>query len=171
MKKLLALLVVLWSFVAIVFVAITTIGLVKGEKLGHPRPSPGQSYAVTVQGTRLFLSERDGRFIAFVDDAHHMGQERLWWCPVERVFAAPTHGEMFDADGSYLAGPATRDLDRVAVSEYGDGSLLVAGWVEEGRSRPLGGEHLDGLEPRLRDLAEAGWGGPGFCAGHVSTRG
>lgn len=89
MKKLLALLVVLWSFVAIVFVAITTIGLVKGEKLGHPRPSPGQSYAVTVQGRRLFLSERDGRFIAFVDDAHHMGQERLWWCPVERVLPRP----------------------------------------------------------------------------------
>jgi hypothetical protein len=72
-----------------------------------------------------FFVVRDGeRVRAFVDDAQHLPGERLWWCPREKQFAAPTHGETFASDGTKVAGPAQRDLDQYNTSVE-DGDLVI----------------------------------------------
>jgi Rieske Fe-S protein len=43
------------------------------------------------------------------------GEDTLWWCPQENVFAAPTHGEVFAQDGEALGGPAQRGLNELYV--------------------------------------------------------
>lgn len=60
---------------------------------------------------RVFIV-RDGNDVTVFDTdiQHQPGEGHLWWCPNERVFAAPAHGELFDARGRYLAGPAARGL-------------------------------------------------------------
>jgi len=78
-----------------------------------------------VQGVPVFLV-RHGRDVkGYLDDAQHLANEQLWWCPAEEVFVSPFHGELFDAQGRALAGPAFGDLERVGVKVTAGGVVVV----------------------------------------------
>jgi hypothetical protein len=57
------------------------------------------------------------------------------WCPAQRFFEDPETGSKWGADGSYLAGPATRDLDRLRSKVVGDVLQVAPGAVAEGSAR------------------------------------
>lgn len=74
-----------------------------------------------VSGRRLgpegVIFVRDGSHVTvFVNDAQHLAGEPVVWCPASQVFYAPTHGERFAVDGTYLSGPARRGLDRLPTT-------------------------------------------------------
>jgi hypothetical protein len=95
--------------------------------------------AHTVQGVPLFLV-RHGRDVkGFLDDAQHLANEQLWWCSAEEVFVSPFHGELFDAGGRLLAGPARQDLGQVAVEVTASGIVTVDPFtVQQGTTRKAG---------------------------------
>jgi hypothetical protein len=74
-----------------------------------------------VGGRPVFLV-RDGRHVTtFLTDVHHLpGEKTLLYCPTERVFASPTHAEVFDEAGAIVGGPAQRGLDRFKTTIAGD---------------------------------------------------
>jgi nitrite reductase/ring-hydroxylating ferredoxin subunit len=84
----------------------------------------------------VFLVKHGRSVEGFLDRAQHLANEQLWWCPDEEVFVSPFHGELFDAQGRALAGPASRDLDRVSVEVAVDGVVVVDPFtVERGAAR------------------------------------
>jgi nitrite reductase/ring-hydroxylating ferredoxin subunit len=93
--------------------------------------------AHTIQGVPVFLVSRHSRDVkGYLDAAQHLANEQLWWCPAEEVFVSPFHGELFDAEGHLLAGPAVRDLDRVAVTVTTTGVVVVDPFtVRQGMAR------------------------------------
>jgi hypothetical protein len=68
-------------------------------------------------GTTPTFVVRDGVSVrVFLTNAQDLpGEDALWWCPQEKVFAAPTHGEVFGPDGEALGGPAQRGLNELYV--------------------------------------------------------
>jgi nitrite reductase/ring-hydroxylating ferredoxin subunit len=175
MKRLLAWSALVGGLAGIVVVAVTLTGLIRAEleqPLGLRRPAPGEVYAATVQGHRVWISNQNGEVFAFLDDANHMeGGESLWWCHAERLFAAPTHGELFGPAGERIAGPAARGLDRVGVSEHADGSLLInPNDVVPGR-RSAPGDQIHFVDPEVwnRYMSGEAWGVGGFCARHAEA--
>jgi nitrite reductase/ring-hydroxylating ferredoxin subunit len=89
-----------------------------------------------IQGVPVFIV-RHGRDVhGYLDDAQHLPNEQLWWCPAEEVFVSPLHGELFDAQGRALAGPAFQDLDRVSVQVTAGGVVVVDPFtVQQGTAR------------------------------------
>jgi hypothetical protein len=78
---------------------------------------------VTVQrlGEDSVFVRRDEReVVVFAADARHLPGEALWWCPAQRVFTSPQHGESFDADGKLIFGPAQGGMLRFDVQVTGD---------------------------------------------------
>lgn len=131
-----------------------TPGVVEGERL------------------RVFATRPNGedQALAFVADAQHLDGEGLWWCPDEKVFLAPTHGELFDPGGQLVAGPARADLDRLPLQTTDDG-LLVADTDqrEPGTPRDTGLGLKADLNPSVYDRYRHDWRTPGtrpFCADH-----
>jgi Rieske Fe-S protein len=125
---------------------------------------PSGVSARRVGNVHVFLARDGEQVLAFVNSAQHMPGEKIWWCPKEQVFAAPTHGETFDAQGRHIGGPASRDLDRLAVTLGPNGkvsidsSKVLAGLATAAPySRPEG----------VPDLA-AEWP-PGFCSSHIAS--
>jgi len=114
-----------------------------------------------VGGYRFFLVRDGDDVIALRDDAQHLPGERLWWCPNERHFFAPTHGETFDLRGRKIAGPSTRDLDRYTTTIHAGELVVDFTSVERGASRTE------------RALPRPPWnGGPGsYCDGAMTTSG
>jgi nitrite reductase/ring-hydroxylating ferredoxin subunit len=75
--------------------------------------------------TPAFLVKRGDKVQVFLTDVQHLpGERALWWCPREGLFAAPTHGELFDAEGRVIGGPAGAGLNRLAARVV-DGRLVV----------------------------------------------
>jgi Rieske Fe-S protein len=64
--------------------------------------------------TAVFFVRDDDRVRVFISNAQHLkGETTLWWCPAEKLFYAPTHGETFGPNGRILGGPQQRGLDRI----------------------------------------------------------
>ncbi len=82
-------------------------------------------------GVQVFLLRRGHSVRAFLNRSPHLG-EPLWYCVREGVFVSPAHGELFDAAGRYVDGPAPRGLDRVQVRVEGDDVLVNPRVVERG---------------------------------------
>jgi nitrite reductase/ring-hydroxylating ferredoxin subunit len=100
------------------------------------RSLPEGVSAHEVQGVPVFIIRHGRQVEAFLDSAQHLANEQLWWCPIEEVFVSPFHGELFDAQGRALAGPASRDLDRVSVKVTADDAVVVDPFtVQEGAER------------------------------------
>ncbi len=105
-----------------------------------------------IQGVPVFLARDVEEVVGFVDDAQHLGTERLWWCQKEEVFVSPAHGELFNARGQLIEGPAFRDLDRMSVTVTLGGVVRVhprnlqRGTVREGR-----GLEAAGVRPAVWD--------------------
>lgn len=128
-----------------------------------------------VQGVPVFLM-RHGRDVqAYLDDAQHLANEQLWWCPAEEVFLSPFHSELFDADGRALAGPAFRGLDRVSVKVTADGGVVVDPFtVQPGPARRV--QDLSMLDGKVwtayRSWSGLTTGGPSsFCQPRVVGEG
>jgi hypothetical protein len=68
-------------------------------------------------GRSVFVVRHGEAFKAFLPDPRHLpGESTLWWCPRERQFASPTHGEFFTEEGRVLGGPARGDLNRLTLN-------------------------------------------------------
>jgi hypothetical protein len=108
-----------------------------------------------------------------VNSAQHLPGERLWWCPDEKVFVSPSHGELFGANGHYLAGPASRDLDRATVTDDASGKLAVdLSRIQRGKARSQP-DSFEGLSPdvksRYLEWSGRDQGAPSsFCHNHIA---
>ena len=89
----------------------------------------------------VFVVRHGDAFNAFLSDVRHLpGDSTLWWCPHERQFASPTHGEFFTEDGKILGGPARGDLNRLTVGVrqgrlVSDGTVII-GSPASGEGKP-----------------------------------
>ena len=48
------------------------------------------------------------------------------WAPEEVKFICPCHGSQFQRDGTYIQGPAPRNLDQFVITAYDDSGTVVA---------------------------------------------
>jgi hypothetical protein len=88
----------------------------------------------------------------FLTDVQHLrGEDTLWWCPDDRVFVGPAHGEAFSERGVAIGGPAQRGLDQLAV-DVDAGRVVVR--LDEIRLGAPRGPNAD---------YDAGAGGGKFC--------
>ena len=75
-----------------------------------------------VESARVYLGRDERGFYAIVAICTHLGcTPRL----ESNEFACPCHGSRFARDGSVLAAPATRTLDRAWVGRSANGKLFV----------------------------------------------
>jgi hypothetical protein len=80
--------------------------------------------SANLQITPMFVVRRGSVAFAirpFIPD----GRDPVAWCPSRGFFESPATGAKFEEDGSYLAGPASRGLDRFR-SRVVKGVLQVA---------------------------------------------
>jgi cytochrome b6-f complex iron-sulfur subunit len=76
-------------------------------------PTAG-SPPINFPGVKFWLSHTDEGVKAIYKVCTHLGC--LYnWSDQEEAFLCPCHGSEFDADGSYIQGPAPRDLDAFPI--------------------------------------------------------
>jgi hypothetical protein len=124
--------------VAVLAVAAAAAGLSiarTGSLRGYPLAQLHQGVsAAALQVTPAFVY-RSGSSIVVLRPFAPDSPIPVAWCPVQRFFEDPETGSKWRADGMYLAGPATRGLDRLR-SKVVQGVLQVApGAVAEGPPR------------------------------------
>jgi hypothetical protein len=112
----------------------------------------------------VFLLNGPNGWRAFLTDVHHLtGETSLWWCPAEREFAAPTHGERFDEAGDVVGGPPRRGLDQLRVQRTGEKLTVHVDDVFPGRP-------VDASQQRpLADSRPWDQGAGSFCDGAVKA--
>lgn len=78
---------------------------------------------VELDGIGILLSRpAENEILAFSEVCTHQG---CAVAPAEAGFACPCHGSRFAPDGSVVAGPALRALDRIEVA-VSDGTVVIA---------------------------------------------
>jgi cytochrome b6-f complex iron-sulfur subunit len=84
------------------------------------------SAPVNIPKVKLWLSNTDRGVMAIYKVCTHLGC--LYnWNSQEGKFICPCHGSQFQPDGTYIRGPAPRNLDRFVVQiETPDGQVLAA---------------------------------------------
>jgi Rieske Fe-S protein len=119
---------------------------------------------IDVDGQPVFLAREGSEVTAFIADVRHLSGEPLWWCPSERVFAAPTHGEAFDREGRMIGGPARGDLNRFPTRVEGSELLIDANHV-------IVGSKADHASSPVETGGGRPWdAGPGsFCPGALRS--
>ena len=107
---------------AAVFVAVAALAAAPGIIANEDRATtvslfsvPEGVSAIRLGGEDLFINREGKRATVFLDDARHMSGEQLWWCPHERIFVSPYHGEQFDPAGRKIGGPARGGLNEYRV--------------------------------------------------------
>lgn len=133
-------------------VAVFAIGLDPGEPREVVGPEAAVRAAVAERPRRVCLGGRqpcawltlaDGELIALGANGpvrEEFGRMGIAWCPGSGYFGSNVTGSRYDANGDLLRGPASRGLDRVAVSVAPDGQVVVDFSVLR-----------TGLQPRLVD--------------------
>jgi Rieske Fe-S protein len=86
-------------------------------------PAPGSILDLAPSPAALART-RAGRLVAVSLNCPYLGC-RLLWDEVEKVFRCPCHGDRFDLDGAWRAGPAPSHLHRHPVATVEDGGLKV----------------------------------------------
>lgn len=106
-----------------------------GNARGYPIEDLHQGVsAATLQVTPAFVY-RHGSSVVVLRPFAPDSTVAVAWCPKQGFFEDPSTGSKFRPDGSYLAGPAERGLDRIKATEV-DGVLQIApGATIEGRKR------------------------------------
>lgn len=59
------------------------------------------------------------------------------WKPNENRFICPCHGSTFERDGTFVKGPAPRDLDQFVIRAYDPGGALLGETNEAGDPLPI----------------------------------
>jgi menaquinol-cytochrome c reductase iron-sulfur subunit len=96
------------------------------EEVLFPR-SRVDGWRVTVEKAKAWMVRKpDGQVVAFAPQCTHLGCAYHWDAKAGN-FLCPCHSSRFSIDGSVVAGPAPRPLDRYAVKiEGGKVSLGAA---------------------------------------------
>ena len=97
-----------------------------------PTPSP-----IFQEGLSLYLVNTGSELVAFDRHTPHHTRVLFEWAPMNHRFEDPLTGSRFALDGTWLLGPATRNLDRYPVTVE-DGQI----WIETSRLMP-GRSHQD----------------------------
>jgi len=79
---------------------------VRADEFPQPNAAP-----VSNNPGKFWLVNTDAGINALYKVCTHLGCI-FPWSEAARIFACPCHGSQFKLDGSYIAGPAPRDLDR-----------------------------------------------------------
>jgi hypothetical protein len=96
-----------------------------GNARGYPVSGLRQGVsAASLQVTPAFVY-RHGSSIVVLRPFAPDSIVAVGWCPAQGFFEDPSTGSKFRPDGSYLAGPADRGMDRIS-SEVVDGVLQIA---------------------------------------------
>jgi nitrite reductase/ring-hydroxylating ferredoxin subunit len=82
----------------------------------HEIESEGVSY---LADPGIYVVTTDDGILALDDDSRHVG-DRVLYCGSNDRFSSPAHGETFNREGRYLAGPATGDMGRYPVTTEND---------------------------------------------------
>lgn len=77
-----------------------------------------------VQEGKFYVVHTDDGIQALYWKCVHLGCT-VPWVAGEQHFHCPCHGSVYLYDGSRIAGPATRRLDRMPITVSGDGSIVV----------------------------------------------
>jgi Rieske Fe-S protein len=92
------------------------------EDPAQPLVSSGLAYVFNTGHTNRDWLAPDAMFVVFSNRCTHVG------CPAQATgigFACPCHGSAFDQQGSRIAGPAVRPLDRFQWEIRKDGNLWI----------------------------------------------
>ncbi len=158
-------------------IAVLAVGLVIGvvfyriNAAGEALPESVTQYSmsdlVNSEHGVLYDSDR-GVFVVLIDDgivvltenAKHVADDVVRYCPSSGMFEGPYHGERFDRHGRYFAGPASSDMDSISsLSVEGDRITVDFIRIDYAALRspksdpPLGASCMEGL------------GEPGFYTG------
>ncbi len=88
-------------------------------------PQPNEAPVPNNPG-KFWLVQTDAGINALYKVCTHLGCI-FPWSEAARIFACPCHGSQFQLDGTYIAGPAPRDLDRFTFRILdADGNVLAA---------------------------------------------
>ena len=94
--------------------------------------SPPENYPKV----KLWLSNTDQGLMALYKVCTHLGC--LYnWNNQEGKFICPCHGSQFQANGTYIQGPAPRSLDRFVVQVVSPDDQILAETDQEGNPVPL----------------------------------
>jgi Rieske Fe-S protein len=156
--------------------AVVTIAAVAFLRVSES-PQRGLSYALLPPGVsyhededfKMFLVKSGGDVSAFRATSPHLG-EPLWWCPNEEFFISPSHGELFDIHGRWVAGPSPAGMTPLPA-------LVVNGVVKFGPPRATGLPKSEGgvvsraaltaYERAISSDYPGSWADKEFCIHHV----
>ena len=93
-------------------------------KVGRPEEYPPGSVTLDKEQKVFIVRAKEGYFYALSAVCTHLGCIANWK-PEEGIIACPCHGSKFSKEGSVLAGPAPRGLQRFALSLDDRGQLVV----------------------------------------------
>ena len=116
---------------------------------------------VYVQDPGLYVVAGNDGLIALGDDARHVG-DRVLYCSLDETFSSPAHGERFDRQGRYLAGPASGDMGTYPV-ELRNNQIVVD--VSNGPHLP--GRSVGGFADAELSQCGGSEDPPGFYSGGV----
>lgn len=114
-----------------------------GELSDFPPGSP--PYPIFQDGLSLYLVDTGSELVAFDRHTPHHTRVILEWVPLTHRFEDPLTGSRFSLDGTWLLGPATRNLDRYPV-KVEDGQI----WIETSRLIPGQLRHIISFVPTIR---------------------
>jgi nitrite reductase/ring-hydroxylating ferredoxin subunit len=92
---------------------------------GHEQrryPQPTTDGVSIDKDNSVIIARAAGRVYAFALSCPHQNTA-LRWSGEDREFQCPKHKSHYRADGTYIEGRATRDMDRLAIRR--DGTVLV----------------------------------------------
>ncbi|PJF48410.1 MAG: ubiquinol-cytochrome c reductase iron-sulfur subunit [Chloroflexi bacterium] len=88
-------------------------------------PQPNQA-PVSNNAGKFWLVHTDAGINALYKICTHLGCI-FPWSDAAKIFACPCHGSQFKLDGTYIAGPAPRDLDRFTFEVLdANGNVIAA---------------------------------------------
>lgn len=76
--------------------------------------TPRITNSIAPANYRIFISNTPAGVYAFMNRCTHLGCV-LPWSEAAGIFACPCHGSQFERNGAYIAGPASRALDRFPI--------------------------------------------------------
>lgn len=155
--------------VALLLVSVVVVGTVRLAFPPGPPALPLIQFAQGITywpygGEPAFILREGAVLTGFLARSTAPGRERLQFCPAERAFVAPEDTSLWDARGRYVAGPAPRDLDRVAVrvDPITDYVTVDASTVTRAAGRSEDGS-VSGEAGEAYQLYRAGEPNAGFC--------